>query len=228
MRMFEKTTLATLSAAAILAAASTAGAQTVSAESSAHPAHDLHVTAAPHIGVLVPQLFSDLGSFPVVGLELGYILPFDAGPMVRPLQLSLDTMYTAPTASGTETAPNFGEDGEDFDWELRERVLIFELSALWRFMPPGDGFSAYGTIGPRLYLMESVMNATSSSGNDLGENRETKTQAGLMVGGGAEYALGPGSIFGALEFGWSDMKQRITGDSNTGAFVIDVGYRLMF
>ena len=95
-------------------------------------------------------------------------------------------------------------------------------------MPPADGFSVYATAGPRVYLMESVMVATSDSGAALGENRETKTQVGLVFGGGAEYALGPGSLFGALEFGWSDMNQRITGDSNTGAFVVDLGYRLMF
>ena len=218
-----------VAATAILAATTgTTSAQTVSASSSNHPAHDLHVTIAPHIGVLVPQLFSDLGSFPVFGLELGYILPFDAGSMVRPLQLSLDTMFTAPTASGSELAPALGEDGETFDWNLRERFLVFELAALWRFLPPGDGFSAYGTVGPRLYLMESVMRASSASGAELGENRETKTQIGLMVGGGVEFAVGPGAIFGALEFGWSDMKQRITGDSNTGALVLDLGYRFMF
>lgn len=228
MRHCRPKQIAFAAALAAFLATSTAPAQEVTASSSAHPAHDLHASVAPHVGVLVPQLFSDLGSFPVVGLELGYILPFDVGSMLRPLQLNFDTMFTAPTASGSEFAPAFGEDGENFDWQLRERVLIFELSGLWRFLPPGEGFSAYAQAGPRLYLMESVMNATSASGADLGENRETKTQVGLMIGGGAEYTLGPGAIFGALEFGWSDMKQRITGDSNTGALVVDLGYRFMF
>jgi len=214
-------------ASLVLLCGANATAQTVSAKAD-HPAHDLSLTIAPHVGVLVPQLFSELGAWPVFGLELGYILPFDAGSMVRPLEITADVMFTMPSASGTDFSPAFGESGEDYDWELVERTVVVELAVLWRFMPPGQGFSVYGQLGPRLYLTESVMTASSASGADLGENRETKTEVGFMVGGGAEYAVGPGSIFGALEFGWSDLNKRITGDSNTGALVLDLGYRLMF
>lgn len=222
----------TIVAALVATAAPTnASAESAAVSEQAHPAHDVHVAIAPHFGILVPQIFSDLGSFPVFGLELGYLLPFDVGSMVRPLQLNFDVMFTAPTASGVEDGPALGDasgDGEQFNWQLRERVLVLEFNGMWRFMPPADGFSVYATAGPRVYLMESVMNATSESGADFGENRETKTQVGLMLGGGAEYAVGPGAIFGALEFGWSDMNQRITGDSNTGALVVDLGYRFLF
>ena len=51
---------------------------------------------------------------------------------------------------------------------------------------------------------------------------------GLVVGGGADFAVGPGTIYGALEFGWSNLDQRLTGDSNTGALTLDAGYRLYF
>lgn len=182
----------------------------------------------PHIGVLIPQLFGELGAWPIFGLELGYILPFDASAtMRRPLQLTLDVLYTQPGASGTEDAPALGEDGQAFDWKLREKILVFELGGLWRFAPPGEGLSPFASLGGRMYLMESVMTA-ESGGEPFGENRETKTQFGFVVGGGAEYALGPGALFGALEIGWSDLKQRITGDSNTGALVVDLGYRFLF
>lgn len=182
---------------------------------------------APHIGLLVPQLFAEFGSWPVFGLELGLILPFDVAQMRRPLQVSFDVMYTQPGAKGTQTSDALGDAGQEFEWQLKERTLVLELSGLWRFMPPGQDLSAFATLGPRLYLMESIMQA-SSAGQDFGENRETKTQVGFVVGGGAEYAVGPGSVFGALELAWSDVKQRITGDSNNGALVLDVGYRLMF
>lgn len=213
--------------AALVSFGATASAQEVSAQSG-HPAHALNVTFAPHVGVLVPQLFSELGSWPVFGVELGYIAPFDAGSMVRPLTLTFDVMFTQPTASGADFAPAIGEMGEAYSWDLKETTLILELAALWRFLPPGKGFSAYGQIGPRVYLTESVMTATSQSGADFGENRETKTEYGLMAGGGVEYGVGPGAVFGALEIGWSDLNKRITGDSNTGAMVVDLGYRFMF
>jgi len=190
-------------------------------------ARDVSFTIAPHVGVLVPQLFSELGSWPIFGLELGYILPFDVGSMQRPLQIAFDVMYSQPGADGTANEPTLGENGQDFDWELTQRMVILELAALWRFMPPAQGLSVYGTLGPRLYLLETLVTA-SSQGSDFGENRETQMHFGMVVGGGVEYAVGPGSIFGALEFGWSDLNTTITGDSNTGTLVVDLGYRLMF
>lgn len=182
---------------------------------------------APHVGVVVPQLFTDLGSWPVFGLECGYVLPFDAGPFARPLSLSLDVMYTAPGASGSGTDSNLGEDGASYDWELTEQMLIFELAAAWRFMPLGDAFSAYVQVGPRLYLLESVLTA-SGNGGDFGEHRETDTNVGFLVAAGLDIQLGPGSLFGALEMGYSGLDQKITGESTTGALNVELGYRLHF
>lgn len=204
------------------------GAQVEIEEPQGSRARELSFVLAPHVGVLVPQIFSDLGSWPVFGVEFGYILPFDVGPMIRPLQLALDVMYTQPEASGSGFDADLGDEGADWEWELVQQTLIVELAGLWRFLPPGEGFSAYGTIGPRLYLMQSEMTASGNDGSSFGENTETKTEVGLMVGGGAEYAFGPGSVFAGLEMGWSDLNTRITGDSNTGALVLDLGYRFMF
>ena len=41
-------------------------------------------------------------------------------------------------------------------------MLIVELYAVWRFMPPGEFISAYGHIGPRAYFMEAEMQATGN------------------------------------------------------------------
>lgn len=184
-------------------------------------------TIAPHVSILLPQPFSDLGSWPVFGLELGFIVPFDAGSMKRPLQISVDVGYTQPAASGTDTAAALGEDGQSFDWELTQQMLTVDLTGLWRFMPPARGLSVYGEIGPRLYLMKTEVES-SSAGQDFGTNDETKTQVGMVVAAGVEYWLAIGSVYGALEFGWSDLDTQITGDSNSGALTVDVGYRFMF
>jgi len=182
---------------------------------------------APHIGVVVPQLFTDLGSWPIFGLECGYVLPFDVGPFIRPLIVALDVMYTAPGATGSGTDSNLGESGGAYDWELSEQMLVLELTAAWRFMPLGESLSAYGQIGPRLYLLESVLTA-SGAGGDFGEHRETDTNVGFVAAGGLDLQLGPGSAFAALELGYSGLDQKITGDSNTGALNIELGYRLQF
>jgi hypothetical protein len=195
-----------------------------------HPAATNAIVVAPHIGVLFPQLTSDLSTWPIFGLSAGYILPTDIAGFERPIELGLDLMYTQPGADGSGSDPNLGDADQpgDYDWELTQRMLILELYALWRFMPPGDFISAYGLIGPRAYFMESEMTATGNDGQDFGTNTQTNDEYGLVVGGGADFAVGPGTIYGTLEFGWSDLDQRITGDSNTGALTIDAGYRLYF
>ncbi len=186
-----------------------------------------NIAVAPHIGVTAPQPFGDLNSWPVFGLDLGYILPLDVGPMERPLQLGVGAAYTAPGAAGTGTHSMLGSEGATYDWELQQRMLSLQLTTIWRFMKPGEGLSFHALLGPRVYLMESVLNA-SGNGADFGENRETNTEYGMVFGGGAEFMMGPGALFGLLQVGGSPLDQRITGEANTAALNLDIGYRLFF
>ena len=73
-------------------------------------------------------------------------------------------------------------------------MLMLELVFKWRLRSAGnDSWNAYALVGPRAYLMESVLTA-KSGGEDFGEHRETKTQYGIMGGLGGEYLLGPGGL----------------------------------
>lgn len=190
-----------------------------------HPASSKSFVLGPQIGVVAPQLFSGLGSWPIFGLEAGYILPFNVGSMERPLQLSLVGHFTRPGTEGSAREVNLGEEGSNYDWELDERMLQIELAGAWRFRSPGSFLSPYATVGPRVYMLESVMTA-SGNGASFGEHRETRTHVGFIAGGGLDLAVGPGSIFGTLLFSWSDLNKRVTGDTSTGAITLDVGYRL--
>ncbi len=185
------------------------------------------LAVAPHIGVIAPQPFGDLGSWPVFGLDAGYILPFDVGAMERPLQLGIHASYTRPGATGEGTHPMLGEEGADYNWELDQQILTLQLTTMWRFMSPGQGLSAHALVGPRVYLMESVMEASGNDA-DFGENTETNTEYGVVFGGGVEFMLGPGALTGTVTVGGSPLDQRITGEANTGAINLDLGYRLFF
>ncbi len=187
-----------------------------------------NIAVAPHLGVTVPQPFGELGSFPVVGLDVGYILPFDVGAMERPLQLSLEAGLTAPGATGQGTHPFLGVDGGDYEWELSQRMLTLGVNFLWRFMPPGEGLSFHALLGPRMYLMETVLDARDMDGNDFGQNRETNSEFGFAFGGGAEYMAGPGALAFTLVVGGTPLDQRITGRANTAALLASLGYRLFF
>ncbi len=180
-----------------------------------------------HAGVTAPQPFGDLKSAPTFGIEVGLTAPFDLGSFLRPLQFSFGMSVTNPKAEGVGVSPALGPEGASFEWALEQRMLMLEVSATWRFIPLTEDWSPFAQLGPRLYLMESIMTA-SSGGGDFGESRETSTAFGFFISGGVDFALGPGSAFGALDLGGSDLDQTITGDLNTGALSARLGYRLHF
>lgn len=217
LEFFMNRLLATLIALGLLLAATPAMA------ADDHPS----LAVAPHLGVTAPQPFGDLGSWPLFGVDVGYILPFDLG-MEKPLQIGFDVTYTAPGASGQGEHPMLGDDGGTYSWELQQRLLSVQLTTMWRFMPPGQGFSAHALLGPRLYMMETVLAAAGLENEDFGEHRETNQEWGLVFGGGVEYMLGPGAVIGTVLVGGSPLDQRITGEANTAALNLEVGYRFFF
>lgn len=179
-----------------------------------------------HTGVLVPQVSSELGSFALVGLEFGYTLPWDIGEMKRPLGLQLDLMGTAPGASGGGTSMQLGEDGRAYSWELTSTMVVLELTASWR-LEVAEGLGTYLQAGPRAYFVQNTL--TAEAGNDeFGERTQGANAIGGVVALGGDLTLGPGAVFVALEFGGSDLNTDLTGDANTGALAIDLGYRLGF
>lgn len=216
-------------AAMCLLAAMTLGAASAQAqEATAQKSDDKPdlIAVGVHAGFGVSQVFSELGGWPVIGLEVGIFLPIISEH--RPLGVSLSAHYTAPGAAGTGELASLGESGADYEWDLQERMLLLELPLRWRFGQNASTVRPYAMLGPRLYLLESVLTAKGNDGEDFGEHRETKTHVGLMAGGGADIKLGPGAVFGGIVLGWSDLNTRITGDSNTGNLTFDVGYRLHF
>lgn len=185
---------------------------------------------SPHVGLTAHQPFGDLGSWATFGADAGVILPFDVGSMERPLQLGVDVYYTQPGATGDGHHPMLGDadsDGANYDWELTQRMLTLQFTPMWRFMTPGEGLGVHALIGPRIYLMESIMEA-SGNDSDFGENRETNTEFGFVVGAGVEYELGPGSLHSTLTLGASPLDQRITGETNASALNLAAGYRFFF
>ena len=183
---------------------------------------------APQVGVVAPQAFSDFDAAPSFGVDVGAILPFELGPFHHPLQLGMELAYTAPTISGTGDDPMLGDDGDEFQWHLRQRMLSLQLTILWRLLRPGDSFGVHLVLGPRIYLMESVLDVAADHGGDFGEYRETNTEYGVAAGLGGELRLGPGSLTIAATISRSPLDQRITGPTNTGAIHLQGGYRFFF
>lgn len=198
--------------------------ETAETTAGGHPSTNSILVAAPHIGVAVPSLFNDLGTWPIFSAELGVMPPMEE--MNNPLEIAVYAHYTQPGSSGQGTDANLGAGGAgaDYSWELTQRTLTLDLVGIWRFRNLADKLDPYGLIGPRLSLMETTMTAEGNAAQ-FGEVRETNTEVGLVLGGGVDYQLGPGTLFGELKFGWTNMDQALTGNTNAGQFTFDVGYR---
>ncbi len=180
--------------------------------------------ATGKIGGIVP--FSGLGPFVSGAIELGWVF----GKTKQRIGALLDVSYTVPHADGEQT-----EDYEGFDvdripdgtysWELRQKLLTFQPTFLYRLTGLGR-VVPYGGIGPRLYLLESVVEG-KSGGEAFAVSTEQSTKLGFGVPLGAEFQLGPGGLMAELLFQWGPLTHEITGDSNLGSATLFVGYRAL-
>nr|MBK7069057.1 outer membrane beta-barrel protein [Deltaproteobacteria bacterium] len=94
------------------------------------------------------------------------------------------------------------------------------LPLSYRFLRASSAFNAYVGVAPQLVLQR----AETTAWNLL--TTETATRFG--VGGflGAQYRLGPGSLWFEAGYAWSPVKHRVTGDSSISTVTLALGYRI--
>jgi hypothetical protein len=177
---------------------------------------------AGKVGGMVP--FSDLGVMATGALELGVVF----GGTEQRIAALLDVSYTVPTADGKGDdsrmqAPGMEDDGI-YSWELTQKELSFQPTFVFRFTGLAEPFVPYAGIGPRIYLLESVVEGRAGE-SKIPENVEQSTGFGFGVPLGCEFELGPGGLLAELLFQWGPLTHDITGDSNLGSASLWLGYR---
>lgn len=169
------------------------------------------------VGGLVP--ISGLGANVRGAIELGYIAPWAK----RSFAFVLDVGYAAPAKSGSESGDPRVPGGA-YSWHLTEQeltvmpTLVYRLTAFGPIVP-------YGGIGPRLYLLQSNVKG-DVAGVPIAETTERSTKLGLGIPLGVQYTLGPGALGAELLLEYGALDHRATGDSNTAAASLFLGYRL--
>lgn len=173
-------------------------------------------------GIVVPQAFSRLGSFPIFGLEVGGILPA-AG---RRIQLSGGIGYSQPPASGGTTDPRItsGAGGGAYRYNVTQQEYLLELAALFRVFSPGVVVNPYGKAGLRLLGMHTVVKG-DASGSAFGRHTETNFYIGGIAGGGIDFRVGIGTLNLEILADFSDLNARMTGDTNSAFLSFTLGYR---
>ncbi len=177
-------------------------------------------TVGLKLGVLLPQIATELGTTVAGGIEAWYGFPV----LERRIGIYLEANYTQPSVSRS-MVPDPRVMGGVYDGTQTQRELTFGGGLLARLATPGAIWNGYLLAGARAYLLETVSDG-SAAGAAFGEHQEKSTQIGGFVAAGAERRLGPGALLLEVGFGSSSLPHTITGDVTTGAIVIQVGYRL--
>jgi hypothetical protein len=174
------------------------------------------------LGVLLPQVSTELSTAVTGGVELSFALPF-AG---RRLALFVESAYAQPEVSRSGvTDPRV--PGGAYDGTQTQRELVVGGGLLLRALPPASVWNGYALLGARGYFLETIT-VGSAGGADFGENREQSARFGGIFAAGGERLLGPGVLLLEVGFGTSSLPHLITGDVTTGAVAIQLGYRVLF
>jgi len=166
-------------------------------------------------GAMFPQPFSELGTHFRGGLELGYRLPFAE----QRFEIMLDAGYSPPSNS-FELKRREGT----YEGSVVSQQLHFSLGPRIHFLRGTSPFNVTLAAGPRLFLLQSTSNG-SRNGQAFAEYTEKSTQVGFFAAIGGEYLVGPGALFLDVDFGYSKLPHRITGQVNTGNIATVLGYR---
>lgn len=183
------------------------------------PAAPPVATVALKVGGAFPGLFSELDSSGQVLLEAGAF--FLDGRADADLVFG----YAQPTATAAGDDPRLGDGA--FSWDLKHDLVTIGVVGRYRFSPWAGPVQLYAILSPRLYLMKTTVNG-ESGGAKLGENIQYDREFGFEVGGGAEWAVGPGAALAELNLNLGALEGQITGDVPSSSGGLLVGYRLNF
>jgi len=175
------------------------------------------VLVSAKLGGIAP--FDGLSPFVTGGVEVGYVLPV----MHHQLAIAIDVDYTQPTKTGSESDPRVM--GGTYTWKLTEQELGLMPVLLYR-MTSVKGVVPYAGIGPRVLFNKSTVQDDGAP--MISATTETSTTIGVGVPLGAELPLGPGRLLGEVLLQYGALHHTATGDTNTGAASLSIGWRMLF
>lgn len=166
--------------------------------------------------------FSELGGTIAGAIEIGYLFR-RSDPSFG---VYLDVSYFVPQAEGSAVDPRLASNGDEYSWQLWQKELAFQPTFLYRLAMLDEVIVPYAGIGPRLYLLETVIEG-EAGGARFPISEEVSTKLGFGLPLGAEITLGPGGVIAELLFQWGPLPHDITGDTHLASASLWVGYRAL-
>jgi len=163
--------------------------------------------------------FSKLGPNARVAAEVGYVLPW----LKEAFAVTVEVAYASPQSSGVQEGDP--RVGGSYNWHLNEQQLtvmpnlVVRLTMFGRVVP-------YLGVGPRIYMLQSTTKG-DVGGNPILETKEQSTKVGFGAPLGVQFKLGPGALNVELLTEWGPLDHTATGNSNTGAETLQIGYRFL-
>lgn len=204
-------------AAAQPAAPATSPPAAASADSSAEaktPGKPWTIGIAPRVGVTIPT--SKLGAMAVAGLHVGAAVAAQ-GKLV----VGIDASWSRPGRDGSVMDPRVPSPAT---YSIDQTEILVGLSVGYRLGGAERKLVPWIAGGPIVHILHTRETTSIAPG----ENTAHAVEAGLQVGGGVDYLVGPGFVVGDLRIIYSPLDNVLTGDSNAGNVVVAAGYRLVF
>ena len=173
------------------------------------------------VGFTIPQINSEFDTSFSTHLELTYLMPFWGSRFGIVTALG----YSQPGASGSGIDERLPEGS--YSWEISQKQLLWDLGVTLRVMSWETDWNVAFSTGSRMMFVSTVTNGTSG-GESFGEHDEQGRLYGFFLSALAEYRLGPGSLFGELNYCFTLQDLRTTGDLSFSEIKIMAGYRFDF
>ncbi|OGQ87502.1 MAG: hypothetical protein A2289_11320 [Deltaproteobacteria bacterium RIFOXYA12_FULL_58_15] len=186
------------------------------------PVEFFPITVAIGFRTGFPQVISELGTAVGASLGVGFLLPV----LSQRLEVYADVGLCQSSRETTAADPRL-VSSQKFDLTLVEQELTVGLGGIYRIFTPETPLNFFGRLGVQMDLQRSNVEGAAASAA-FGENSETDTAIGMVLGGGASYRLGPGALEAELSFAFAGLDHHVSGDSSTGGLGLGLGYRLMF
>ena len=210
-----KRTLLTIATLLVATSASAADEPGPTAKRDRPGAGEKGVFITGKVGGIIP--FGGLNPNAIAGIDLGYAL--DNG-----LAFGVAGDFSVPKKTGSEDDPRV--TGGKYTWHLTQQILQVMPFIMYRIKSLGT-LVPYVGVGPRFSFLQSYVRSNEGTPS-FKETREQSTKVGVGIPIGVELKLGPGAGIAELLLQYGGLNHSATGDSNTGAASLSLGYRVMF